>query len=125
MTRQILVTLILTQASLLGVIAYAGGDRGGRAREMNREPASLQRAQMRSEETRQIVEGLLRCPMPETNTGEGCALSIENAKTGETLPLAPSDAAMRLLSRSGHSPATGIAVVAELSGTRVLEIHAK
>ena len=101
MGRSILMSLVLVQLFGLGVLAWAGSERGGGAgRADGREPASI----MRSDSRRDLLgtfKGILSCEMPEENTGEACILKL-TAENGEILTIPASNHAMRLF-QSGRT----------------------
>jgi hypothetical protein len=51
------------------------------------------------------IEGLLTCKMGEVNTGQPCALRLEDAKSGKSFNLNNADAAMRMFQSGSTSVA--------------------
>ncbi len=95
MGRSILTGLVLIQLFGLGVLAWAGSERGDR-----REPASI----LRSDARRDLLgsfKGILSCEMPEENTGEACILKLTQ-ESGDILTIPAHNQAMRMF-QSGRT----------------------
>ena len=90
MGRSTITHLVIIQAVGLAVLAFlasADANERGSAATARMEEAVASRADVR---------GDLKCPMPDSNTGEACTLEIVNRENGETLRVASSNAAMKL-----------------------------
>ena len=119
MGRSIITHLVILQAIVLGAVAFMGS---AGAIEHDRTPSGVMALEAR-EAAKTDIRGILKCPMPEANTGASCTLQIVNRENGQTLRIVASNAAMRLF-QDGQTQvvATGTIIGNAL---RVLSIRAE
>ena len=119
MGRSSIAHLVILQAISLSVIAFIGS---AGAREGRREPAATLRQDAR-DSARIELRGALKCPMPESNTGQACTLTITEAETGKTLRIVASNTAMRLF----HDGQTQVVATGTVIGDalKIIEIRAE
>lgn len=113
MGRSIIMHLVVIQAFGVCVMAWAGSDR--------RESAGINRIDAR-DLSRVTVRGDLRCLMPESNTGQACALQLASHE-GETFRISSSNPAMRLY----HDGKTQVVATGTVSGDqlRIIDIRSE
>ena len=119
MGRSIITHIVILQAIGLSIIAFIGS---AGAREGGREPAATLRLDAR-DAARIELRGSLKCPMPESNTGHSCTLTITEVETGKVLRIVASNTAMRLF-QDGQTQvvATGTVIGDAL---KIIEIRAE